>query len=51
MFVYLEADAEGEGEGDDDHKPGDGGQEPPAHPNTRLRLLPCNMSTCQETAE
>ena len=38
--THLEADTEGEGECDDDDEPGDGGQEPAAHPDARLRLVP-----------
>ena len=41
----LEADTEGEGQGDDDEEPGDGGQQPPAHPDAGLRLLACTV-TC-----
>ena len=33
---YLEQDTEGEGEGDDHHHPGDGEEDPPAHPNARV---------------
>ena len=37
--AYLEADAEREGERDDDDEPGDGGEQPTAHPDPGLGLL------------
>ena len=36
---HLEAHAEREGEGDDDQEPGDGGEEPAAHPNACVRVI------------
>ena len=47
--IYLEADTQGEGQGDDDQEPGDGGQQPPAHPDTGLRLLACSCHVSRVT--
>ena len=40
FFTDLKADTQREGECDDDDEPGDGGEQPPAHPDTWLRLVP-----------